>query len=122
MGPLLQTGQGYHIKGFVQYMGNQATGAAVMSWGSASGLVLGATQVGYQIFTGGGVSPIIHNSSGTLGAVTGPVFAANTTNWLFDFDIYVTVATAGSLTLRAAENSAGNPFVINQAYATIEHF
>jgi uncharacterized membrane protein YeiH len=103
-------------------MGNQATGAPVMSWGSASGLVLGATQVGYQIFTGGGVSPIIHNSSGTLGAVTGPVFAANTTNWLFDFDIYVTVATAGSLTLRAAENSAGNPFVINQAYATIEHF
>lgn len=122
IGPLEPSGQGYHVHGFAIYLGNQAAGAPIFSWGAIGGLVLGTQQNGWQRFSGGGVAPIIHNDNGALGAVTGPVFAANTTNWLYEFDVYVNVNTGGSLAVTAAENTAGDSFVINQVYAMVEHY
>lgn len=123
VGPLMTSGQGYHVRGWALYIGNQATGAPVFSWGGSGGLVLGAgSQNGFQRFSGGGVAPIIHNNTGALGAVTGPVFASNATNWLYEFDVYFIATTGGTLEVMAAMNSAGNPFQILQAYATIEHY
>jgi hypothetical protein len=119
---LLPTGQGYHIQGHVLYIGNQAAGAPIFSWTGSSGLALGTQQNGFQRFSGGGVAPIIHNNNGALGAVTGPAFAASSTNWLYEFDIYVTVVTGGTLAVVAQENTAGDSFVINQSYATIEPY
>lgn len=118
----LAAGKGYYIKGFVTYLGNQAAGAPIFSWGAANGLILGSQQNGWQDFEGGGVAPIIHNNNGALGAVTGPVFAANTTNWLYRFEIFVTVNTGGQLQINAAENTAGDSFTIQQAYALISEF
>lgn len=122
VGPLLVSGQGYHVRGWALYIGNQAAGAPIFSWGASGGLVLGTQQNGFQRFSGGGVAPVIHNNNGALGAVTGPAFAAATTNWLYEFDVYVNVTTGGSLVVTAAENTAGDSFVINQCYATIEHY
>lgn len=118
IGPLA-AGQNYRIQGWAIYIGNQAAGAPIFSWGASGGLVLGTIQNGYQRFTGGGVSPIIHNDNGALGAVTGPAFAANTTNWLYDFDINVSVTTGGSLLITGAENTAGDSFVIGQISAKL---
>lgn len=118
----LAANKGYHIRGFVTYLGNQAAGAPIFSWGAAGGLVLSSQQNGWQDFEGGGVAPIIHNNDGALGAVTGPVFAASTTNWLYRFDIHVTVNTPGQLQVNAAENTAGDPFTIRQAYAVIDEY
>jgi hypothetical protein len=123
--PLGGTGganKGYHIHGFATYIGNQAAGAPIFSWGASGGLILGTQQNGFQIFSGGGVSPIIHNNSGALGAVTGPLFAANTTNWLYEWEIYVNINTPGSLLITAAENTAGDTFTINQCYTMVEEF
>jgi hypothetical protein len=123
--PLGGTGgaaKGYRVRGFAIYIGNQAAGAPVFSWGASGGLVLSTQQNGWQKFTGGGVSPIIHNNNGALGAVTGPVFAANTTNWLYEWEIYVNINTPGTLTVTAAEGTAGDSFVINQIYAMVEEY
>jgi hypothetical protein len=122
IGPLLTSGAGYHVRGWALYLGNQAAGAPIFSWTSTGGLVLGSAQDGFQRFSGGGVAPVIHNNNGALGAVTGPAFASNTTNWLYEFDVYVTVTAPGSLQVTASENTAGDSFVINQIYATIEHY
>jgi hypothetical protein len=119
VGPLAAGGV-YHIHGFATYLGNQAAGAPIFSWGASGGLVLGATQDGWQDFEGGGVAPIIHNNLGALGAVTGPVFAAATTNWLYRFDIEVNVTTTGSLVINAAENTAGDSFAVGRVYAWLE--
>lgn len=118
VGPLV-AGQSYRIAGWAIYLGGQAAGAPIFSWGATGGLVLGATQNGWQKFTGGGVSPIIHNNNGALGAVTGPVFAAATTNWLYEWDINVNVTTTGSLIITGAENTAGDSFTIGQISATL---
>lgn len=120
--PNLLAGKGYHIRGFATYIGGQAAGAPVFSWGATGGLTLGTQQNGWQDFEGGGVAPVIHNNDGALGAVTGPAFAANTTNWLYRFEIYVNVTATGQLQVNAAEGTAGDPFTIHQAYAMIEEF
>jgi hypothetical protein len=122
IGPLEPSGQGYHIVGQALYLGNQAAGAPIFSFTASGGLILSSQQNGFQRFSGGGVAPIIHNNNGALGAVTGPTFAAATTNWLYEFDIYVTVNTGGSLAITAGENTAGDSFVINQVYANVEHY
>jgi hypothetical protein len=118
----LETSGAYHCEGFALYIGAQAAGAPIMSWGASGGLVLAAVQDGWQKFTGGGVSPIIHNNAGALGAVTGPVFAANTTNWLYEWNVYFTVNTAGSLLVTGAEGTAGDSFTVSRIYASIEPF
>lgn len=118
----LEAGKGYHIRGFALYIGNQAAGAPVFSWNDGGGLVLGTQQNGWQDFEGGGVAPVIHNNNGALGAVTGPAFAAATTNWLYRWEIYVNVTTSGSLLVTAAEGTAGDSFVISQIYAMTEEF
>lgn len=118
----LLAGKGYHIVGWVTYIGGQAAGAPIFSWGAGSGLTLGVQQNGWQRFSGGGVVGPIHNNDGGLGAVTGPLFAANTTNWLYEFDIYVNVVNTGDLQINAAENTAGDVFTIHQAYATIMEY
>jgi hypothetical protein len=118
----LETSGAYHIRGFVTYLGNQAAGAPILSWGASGGLVLAGVQDGYQRFFGGGVAPVIHNNIGALGAVTGPVFAAATTNWLYDFEIYVTVNTAGALLVTGLEGTAGDSWTVSRIYAVIEPF
>lgn len=121
IGPLATAGR-YYIHGWALYIGNQAAGAPIFSWGGTGGLVLGGIQDGFQKFSGGGVAPIIHNNIGALGAVTGPAFAANTTNWLYEFDIYVTVTTGGSLIITGAENTAGDSFVVSRTYANLSPY
>jgi len=118
----LETSGAYHIRGWATYIGAQAAGAPIFSWGASGGLVLGPIQDGWQRFSGGGVAPIIHNNAGALGAVTGPVFAANTTNWLYEFNVYVTVNTAGSLLITGAEGTAGDSFTVNRIYADIRPY
>lgn len=118
----LAANKGYHIHGFVTYLGNQAAGAPIFSWGAAGGLVLGAQQNGWQDISGGGVAPVIHNNDGALASLTGPAFAANTTNWLYRFEVYVTVNTGGQLQVTAAEGTAGDSFTIHQAYAMVEEY
>ena len=118
----LETSGAYHIKGWATYIGNQAAGAPIFSWGASGGLILGAIQDGWQRFSGGGAAPIIHNNAGALGAVTGPAFAANTTNWLYEFDVYVTVNTGGSLVVTGAENTNGDSFVVNRIYADMRPY
>jgi hypothetical protein len=119
VGPLL-AGSLYRIHGWAPYIGNQAAGAPIFSWGASGGLVLGTTQDGFQRFSGGGVAPIIHNNAGALGAVTGPVFAANTTNWFYEFDIVVNVTSTGSLLITGAENTAGDSFAVSRISAWLE--
>jgi len=118
----LLAAKGYHMVGQALYIGNQAAGAPIFSFGPSGGLILSTQQNGFQRFSGGGVAPIIHNNNGALGAVTGPLFAANTTNWLYEWDIYFNVNTGGQLLITAAENTAGDSFVINQCYAKIEEY
>jgi hypothetical protein len=119
VGPLAAGGK-YHIRGWALYLGSQAAGAPVFSWGASGGLALGAIQDGWQDFEGGGVSPVIHNNVGALGAVTGPGFAAATTNWLYRFDIEINVTTTGSLNITGSENTAGDAFVVSRIYAWLE--
>lgn len=122
IGPL-GIGKRYHVKGWLTYIGNQAAGAPIFSWGTGgSGLALGTTQNGFQRFTGGGVSPIIHNNNGSLGAVTGSVFASNATNWLYDFDVFINVTASGTLFITGASNTAGDSFQVGQAFAEIEPY
>jgi hypothetical protein len=116
----LLAGNLYRIHGWAPYIGNQAAGAPIFSWGASGGLVLGTTQDGFQRFSGGGAAPIIHNNAGALGAVTGPVFAANTTNWLYEFDIVVSVTNTGSLLITGAENTAGDSFAVTRISAWLE--
>ena len=118
----LESSGAYHITGWATYIGAQAAGAPIFSWGASGGLVLGAIQDGWQRFSGGGVVGPIHNNAGGLGAVTGPVFAANTTNWLYEFNIYVTVNTAGSLLVTGAEGTAGDSFTVNRIYADMRPY